>query len=385
MTEALAEQREVDPTAPPGTRFAAWWRRWWWVLALALLAAVLGVMNMRASTNQTDLDTMNPYDNGGMAVAEVLRGQGVTVTATTSLTQALDLVANSDATLLVLGWSDMTSQERAALAHAPADVVLGGDPYADLSEITTAVEPTVVGSTQALQAQCDNPDAQAASRIGPVVGGVRASEAEVTVCFPTADDSYAYASWQQNGRQWRYLADMSLATNGQVEQHGNAALVLRALGGNSTLVWLRYEPDPFAGRVSSLPPWGTPVLSMLILTALAAAFWQGRHMGRVVTEPLPVVVVPGETVRGRARLYRRSSSTAHAAAALRAGSATRIAAVLGLPRTAAPADLVAAVSAASHRPANYVGALLYGAAPRTEKELSELAAALAQLEEEVHL
>lgn len=385
MTEALPQQTEVAATAAPGARVRAWWQRWWWVLALAALAVAIGVLNMRDETNQLDLDTMNPYDNGGMAVAEVLRSQGVTVTATTSLSDALDLVAAADSTLLVLDWADMSDDDRAALSQAQADVVLAGDPYADLAGITDAVEPTVVGSSSPVLAQCDDPDAAAASRIGSVIGGVRATGEGVSTCFPTAEDSYAMATWTQNGHTWRYIADMNLATNAQVDQHGNAALVLRSLGAHSSLVWLRYEPDPFAGRVSTLPPWGGPVLAMLLLAGLAAAFWQGRHMGRVVTEPLPVVVLPGETVRGRARLYRRAKATAHAAAALRAGSAVRIATLLGLPRTAAPVDLVAAASAAARRPPDQVGALLYGTAPRTEKELSELARALAQLEEEVHL
>ena len=54
--------------------------------------------------------------------------------------------------------------------------------------------------------------------------------------------------------------------------------------------------------------------------------------GRVVTEDLPVVVPAGETVRGRARLYRRAGARDRAAAALRADARRDLAGRLGVPR-----------------------------------------------------
>src|SRR4029079_16437584 len=131
------------------------------------------------------------------------------------------------------------------------------------------------------------------------------------------------------------------------------------------------EPPP--GEL--LPPV-VPILALQrLLVVVVAALWRGRRLGRLVTERLPVVVRAGETTRGRGRLYRRGRSYGHAAAALRAGTAARSAARLGLPGWA-PAPLVAAAAAraTSRRPAD-VEALLYGPPPTDDRGLADLARA----------
>ena len=52
--------------------------------------------------------------------------------------------------------------------------------------------------------------------------------------------------------------------------------------------------------------------------------WRGRRLGRLVTEPLPVVVRAVETTEGRARMYRRSRAQDRAAATLRAATMARL-------------------------------------------------------------
>src|SRR5690606_35517589 len=103
-------------------------------------------------------------------------------------------------------------------------------------------------------------------------------------------------------------------------------------------------------------------LQLLVLTVVVL-LWGGRRLGRVVTEPMPVVVRSAETTLGRGRLYRRARDHAHAAAGLRAGCATRVATRLGVPPSARPEVLVAAVARATGREEAAVGALLYGPPP----------------------
>ncbi len=115
-----------------------------------------------------------------------------------------------------------------------------------------------------------------------------------------------------------------------------------------------------------------------------AALWRARRLGRVVTEPLPVVVRSAETTRGRGRLYRRSRSYGHAAASLRAGAATRTARRLGLPHSAGAPAVIDALARATGRTPEDVGALLYGPPPTGDAGLTDLARRLDELESEVH-
>ena len=88
--------------------------------------------------------------------------------------------------------------------------------------------------------------------------------------------------------------------------------------------------------------------------------------------------------RGRGRLYRRSRSYGHAAAALRAGTATRAAARVGLPRTAGALAVIDALARATGRSSDEVAALLYGPPPTDDVGLAQLARRLDELESEVH-
>ena len=86
----------------------------------------------------------------------------------------------------------------------------------------------------------------------------------------------------------------------------------------------------------------------VVLLALA----RGRRLGRLVREPLPVVVRAIETTESRGRLYRRAGDRARAAAVLRSGTADRLARRLALGRGAGPAAAGARRAArATGRPA----------------------------------
>jgi len=102
-----------------------------------------------------------------------------------------------------------------------------------------------------------------------------------------------------------------------------------------------------------------------------------------MTEPLPVVVPASEATRGRARLYRRGRAFGHAAAALRAGSARRLAQRLGLGPHANREAIITAVAAASTKDAATVDFLIFGPPPRDEAAMLDLVRRLDALESEV--
>jgi hypothetical protein len=129
------------------------------------------------------------------------------------------------------------------------------------------------------------------------------------------------------------------------------------------------------------PTWLGAVLVLAGAAFLLFVLARGRRLGRLVPEPLPVVVRAGETTESRAELYRAARDRPRASAVLRRATATRLAARLGLPPSA-PADvLVAAVAVATGTRTEDVRALLTGPVPTTDAELVALAQQLAHLEE----
>jgi len=379
----LPESDVLPPAAPPRERARRLARRWWWVALLVVALGVVGVVNQRDGTTSIPLHPSNPDPGGTMALTRILEQRGVEVILVSSVPDAV-AATTPDATLLVADLRLLTEDHLRELATVRGDIVIAGNPYARLAPLTEAVTAATAGTATPVAAACSDPDAVAAGTVSSSVGSVAATRDGVEVCFPTAPGTGAFAVWSEDGRTWRYLAEPGLMTNRLLAEEGTAALTLRALGHHPRLVWfLPTEAGLARGDAAPSPvPPVVPALAIIGAGVVLALAVRGRHMGPVVLEPLPVVVRPGETVHGRARLYRRSRAVGHAAAALRAGTARRLAARLGLGRTADMATLVAAVSAATGRDPRTIEHLLAGEPPASEAALVELATALTLLESE---
>jgi hypothetical protein len=189
------------------------------------------------------------------------------------------------------------------------------------------------------------------------------------------------------GRQVTVLGQPQVLTNAYLAEDGNAALSLRLLGHDPVLVW--YLPDPLelgAGRQPPtlrelLPRWVGWVTLQLGLAAVVALLWRSRRLGRLVTEPLPVVVRASETQEGRARLYRSSRARSRAAATLRTACVRRLAARLDVPPETTPEGVALLVAGTLGWPGDDVNDALLGPAPADDASLVRLAARLDALEE----
>src|SRR5690606_20082343 len=124
-------------------------------------------------------------------------------------------------------------------------------------------------------------------------------------------------------------------------------------------------------------------LPILIVVVVLLAWWQGRRLGPLVTEPLPVVVRASETVEGRGRLYRSRRARDRAAEALRTGAVQRLVSRLGLQTSATPSEVTLAVAARSGRDPAAVNHVLYGPVPATDADLVTLAHELDDIERQV--
>lgn len=376
------------------------WRsvRWPLLVVTALLLVVLGLAASRPPASSIAFAPDNPGPQGARAVAEVLTDRGVEVKHVTRVADALRS-AGPGTTLLVTPAPFLLPEQVEALAGTEADLVLAG---ADSPLVEAATGEAVTRAPQqeapaaAVPSACGVPAATAAGSSYLVPGLVTTGTADVQLCWrPDAEAPAALAQVRQDTasgeRTVTAVDDPAFLTNGAVLDDGNAALALHLLGAHERIVWLVQDPlDTTSGVEQAapgdalLPPWMGAAGLWALLVALVAALWRGRRLGRLVPEPLPVVVRAAETTRGRGRLYRRARSRGHAAAGLRAATADRIARRLGLPRSADAPAMTDAVVRATGRPASEVAGLLYGPPPADDAALAALARRLDTLESEVY-
>ena len=385
QTEAVSDQ-------VTNSHWSQRWSRWRpVVIALAImLIPVLVTLWTRPITSKTPLAIDNPEKLGTMAVAELLRHEGISVSKADSVSKAVEASRNG-ATIAVVNADRLSDQDRRALAEAGGDVVVigaegGSDALAGMTGMTPKGTAAAASSTQA--PQCDDADAHAARSLA----GTRASvslqgDGDAVGCFPVGEDRYAYATDSlPSGATLRVLPDPAPVTNAHLAQEGHAALGVRALGHHSRVLWLDGEhmEAPSVWNSSSTPPWLPVLIFQLLVIAGVLAIVQGRRFGSIVSEDLPVVVRSIETTVARGRLYRQGSDRPRAAQALRSGAALRLGATLGLPPGTSRRDVIAAVSLASGIAPATVDSLLYGPPPTSDNALATLAVQLDQLESEVH-
>jgi Domain of unknown function (DUF4350) len=362
------------------------------VMSLLLVVAVLAALP-KPRTSGIPLAPDNPSSGGARAVAQILAGQGVAVDFVRTTASAV-ADATEGSTLLITSDYMLDDAQLADLAATKADLVIVGPSVTALSVLTDGRVDrrwTDTSASTLLTARCSDPDATAAGQITVRDSGLRSVDGSGTVCFPSDDPAVGAYLALDGPRRISILASPDPLTNASLATAGNAALALRMLGRHDRLTW--YVPSAedtgtdevaSAGLSDLLPPAAGLVGLQLLIVAGFAALWRGRRLGRLVTEPLPVVVRASETVRGRGRLYRRSRSFGHAAAALRAGAARRSAARIGLPRSARADAVIDALARATGRRTDDVAALLYGPPPTDDIGLAQLARRLDELESEVH-
>lgn len=198
----------------------------------------------------------------------------------------------------------------------------------------------------------------------------------------------ALVRYRTTDRTITVVGTSDFMTNGSLLKEGNAALALNLAGDRSRLIW--YAPQRVQGGtadgasiVDLIPASVGWVVAQLGLVVALLALWQGRRLGPLVAERLPVVVRASETVEGRARLYRSRRARGQAAAALRTATLHRIVPLLGLGAAAAPAAVVAAVTQRHRGDDGAVAHILFGGPPQTDSDLFQLVQALDDIERQV--
>ncbi|MGW4064851.1 DUF4350 domain-containing protein [Amycolatopsis sp. NPDC004747] len=357
-------------------------------LALLVLIFVTGALLLLGRGEQA-YGALEPgsYEPGGAhALVKLLRDQGVDVRTVRTAAEAEAEVGEA-ATLLVTNPDLAPAKRFDALRQRAADVVLVTPGEATLRDSLPLVHRAGRSDVGTLPPQCTVAAAVAAGEA--TLGGIGYASPGARSCYPGEDGGGTLLQLAEGNRTTTLLGTPAPLTNERLSEPGNAALGLRLLGGHPKLVW--YVPtatdaalEDSRRSIFDLIPdgWYFGAAQAFVAVALLA-LWRARRLGPVVTEPLPVVVRAAETAEGRARLYRRAKAAGHAGETLREAARGRLRTVLGLPRDADPAALVASVSTRTGRPSNDVGAVLYGPPVPDDPALVRLAGELDEVEREV--
>ena len=383
----------VRDTAPPvvttpTVREAGRRARFWVIAGIAALVVVLVslIATGAGGPGGPPLSATNAGPDGSMALAEVLRDHGVTVTATDSMLATRTAAAGEgDTTIFVVDDEGYLDAARLRELGRLASRLIVMTPDFDQLE-ALAPEIALAGNvTGTLDADCAlGPVERAGTVTGDGIGyRVIASGAETIGCLESGDDIHSLVVLQRGEKQVTIVGLREAFTNARVAENGNAALALGLLGEKPSLIWLLpsiAEADAGPGIAELTPEWIGPVMVLAILTAIAAGFWRGRRLGPLVIENLPVTVRASETMEGRARLYETSSARLRALDALRIGTIDRLGVLCGLPRSASADDVIRAVAAATGRGPADVAALLRESEPTSDAELIRLSDGLLVLE-----
>lgn len=375
------------PAEAPAGRGPTRWERWRTAVlcgALVVLIALLTVL-LTPRTSRNPLAPDSVARDGARAVATVLAEAGVDVESVTTFDAAQDALTGTggDATVLVTAPNLVSDERWRALLDSGADVVLLAPGEDALTAVAPGVTPNGTAPAEVLDPGCTAPAAEAA-------GAARAGGRQYALTTGT-DGTSCYAGsfvvLDRGDTTITVMGQDDVLTNQWAAADGNGALSLRTLGAHDTLVW--YRPDPLDTDAATVPlqalvpAWALPSSVLLLLAGGVAALWRGRRLGRLVPEPLPVVVRAVETVEGHGRLYATAGATGRAAEALRAATLRRLRVQVRLEPTAGVDDVATQVAWVTDRRAAEVRSLLADDDPRDDTALVRLAGDLEALERDV--
>lgn len=353
------------------------------VLALVLVGTLVGVLS--ASGPSGRLDPAAPTPAGAKAVAEVLRDRGVEVTRVDTV-EAVEAADSRQVTVVVPLPSALAPSELRRLGRLDAGLLVVGADDEQLDQLDLPAEVQDEVPVEQRQPACELPvavEAGDADLGGRTYRGT--DEAAAVGCYAVRGEA---SLLRLPASSAVLLGDGAPLTNERLDERGNAALALGLLSERPRVLWLVPRPgrvveDDIALR--DLLPAGLPLAALqLLIAAGVLALWRARRLGRVVTEPLPVVVRAAEAVEGRSRLYRAARARGSAAEALQSAARERLGRRVGAPSSAdRAADRSALVSLVAERtgdPPQLVDALLYGGPPADDAALVRLADDLHALE-----
>lgn len=373
-----------------------------WKLLAITLSLLLAGMVIYASMKEEI--TKEPYDihsvgsKGVRALTQVLGDHyDVSVDQVRSPAKAIEAAQQGKPVTIFNAGQLRNYDFETLLTTSNADITLVGFEYYLPESLTeSGLEPQGYNDKPVSRGTCSIPTkAQTISATGNAII-VRNPQAladsqylgrgPAQLCFAYGN-GYGYLELPlKSGKTLRIITNPELVTNKYLDKDDNAALALYATGRGSEVVFYNAETNEsvYAAQAPKpYPSWLVPLMWQFGLLALVWAFIVGRRQGRIVNEPLPVVAQGTETTVGRAGLYQRARASEHSGRILRIATIIRLGRRLGISPNADATLVVQTVSMACNRTAKEIEYILYGPAPASAVELTQLSQALEQLEEEV--
>lgn len=382
-----------------------------YAVAVTLGLTLIALLALTAQRPGEPLDPESTRPSGARALVEVLREQGVEVEVVRSVADLEALGPDADTTVVMSNPANLgpgaTARLRDATTTAGRLVLLGVD-NDHLDELELPVR-AFAGFGVDLVARCSSSVARDSDVVSLAESRYLVDDGAsgATTCFTLPDPESLTGEPAPGGVYGSAMVELSASATGatapevvlvgfgaswsneSITENSNAGTAVRALGSNTRLVW--YHPgaqdlvlEGGGAPQDVWPAWTGPALAILSVAIVALALVRGRRLGRLVREPLPVVVRAIETTESRGRLYRRAGDTGRAAAVLRAATADRLGRRLAVAPATGRAGLVPAVAVATGRPTDEVAGILFGPAPRDDAALIHLAQQLTDLEERAH-
>lgn len=373
----------------------------WKLLAITLSLLLAGMViyaSMKEELTKEPYDIHSVSSDGVRALAQVLNDHyDVSVDQVPSAAKAI-LAAQQGKPVTIFNAGRLQNNDfETLLTTSNADITLVGFEYYLLESLTeSGLELQGYNDKPASRGTCSiSTKAQTISATGNAII-VRDPQAladsqylgrgPAQLCFAYAD-GYGYLELPlKSGKTLRIITNPELVTNKYLDKDDNAALALYATGRGSEVAFYNAEnADSFNSdqQLKPYPSWLVPLMWQFALLALVWAFIVGRRQGRIVNEPLPVVAQGTETTVGRAGLYQRARASEHSGRILRIATIIRLGRRLGISPNADATLVTQTVSMACNRTAKEIEYILYGPAPASAVELTQLSQALEQLEEEV--
>ncbi len=362
---------QLDPTATgPTARSVGRSVRAPVLIAIGVVAVAV-LVSLVATTQRSGRLDPRAYDpDGAHALAALLGNRGAPVTVITTVEQV-----HPGSTVVVPFPEQLTTAELRRLASSP--LLVAGADSAALRALGDPVEAQGDSLDEVREPACDLPAAARAGRVrlgGPgytTIGAVAS-----TGCYATGGRAGLLVL---PSRRHLLLGSGTLLTNDALDDQGDASLALGLLADRPGIQWLLPRIDRAGARsdrrtLRQLLPRGLKDgLLELAAAVVLLALWRARRLGRVVVEPLPVVVRAAESVEGRGRLYRAARARDRAADELRGAARDRAVRRLALGGSATRGGLLEAAAARTGANPAELDNLLYGPAPGDDAALVRLA------------
>lgn len=300
---------------------------WFVIPAMATLLVVLTAA-LLSPPKDDPLSATSTTSDGARALARVLaNSEGVDIVTVSTAEDVRRLRIGAETTVFLPRADELTTSLAGVVERSTRDAgrfVLLSPSQPVLDRLAIPLKQRAgLPITITADCQADDVAGQDSLASADVSYALRENTAAAT-CFPStsffdddAEASHAYVALPATTTRPETVvlgAQRAVANRG-ITKESHAGIAVRMLRHTDRVVWIMPDPQDQAAPLrmdTPVPEWFLPAIVILMSSGVGLCLWRGRRLGRIVPEPLPVVVHAIETTAARGRLYRASGDAASA-------------------------------------------------------------------------